>query len=119
MSRRSRSKSRRLAGAPTEATTSRAAARPASRARTPQPAPALPPTHPAFVFAMLVAAVSVLVSISYRLHDTDLWQLLVVGKAMWARHAIPRTDEWTWAGYGDPQVTSSWGFRALIWPLWA
>ena len=119
MSRRSRSKSRRLAGAPTEATTSRAAARPASRARTPQPAPALPPTHPAFVFAMLVAAASVLVSISYRLHDTDLWQLLVVGKAMWARHAIPRTDEWTWAGHGDPQVTSSWGFRALIWPLWA
>ncbi len=60
-----------------------------------------------------------MLSVSYRIHDTDLWQLLVVGKAIWARHAIPATDQWTWVGFGDPQITTSWGFRALLWPVWA
>ncbi len=72
---------------------------------------------------MLAAAIaciaSIVLSVSYQIYDTDLWQLLVVGKAIWARHAVPGTDEWTWVGFGDPQVTSSWAFRALIWPLWS
>ena len=71
------------------------------------------------LIAALACVTSVVLSVSYQISDTDLWQLLVVGKAIWARHAVPATDEWTWVGYGDPQVTSSWAFRALIWPLWS
>ena len=92
------------------------------RPREPRSSPAhapVPLRHPAWLVAGLLAAASIVLSASYRLHDTDLWQLLVVGKAIWSRHALPSTDEWTWAGFGDPQVTSSWGFRALIWPLWS
>ncbi len=85
----------------------------------PVSAPALPLTHPAMIIAALACVVSIVLSVSYQISDTDLWQLLVVGKAIWARHAVPTTDEWTWVGYGDPQVTSSWAFRALIWPLWS
>src|SRR5947209_5626682 len=113
MSRRSESKR----GAPTRARTGARATREAAspRVRPPEPAPALPLTHLAFLITILVAAASIVVSASYRLHDADLWQLLVVGKAIWTRHAVPRTDEWTWIGFGDPQITTSWGFRALIW----
>ena len=71
------------------------------------------------LLAALACAVSIVLSVSYQISDTDLWQLLVVGKAIWTRHAIPTSDEWTWVSYGDPQVTSSWGFRAMIWPLWS
>jgi len=77
-----------------------------------------PITHPAFVAAASVAAIAALVSCSYRLHDTDLWQLLVVGKAIWT-NGLPTTDQWQWPSYGDPQVVSSWAFRALLWPVWS
>ncbi len=75
--------------------------------------------HPAWWIVATACAVSVILSAGYRLFDTDLWQLLVVGKAIWTQHAIPMTDQWAWSSYGDPQVTSSWGFRALLWPLWS
>jgi hypothetical protein len=80
---------------------------------------ALPFRHPAFVCATLIAAACVIVSASYRLYDTDLWQLLVTGKAMWTLQAVPQVDLWTWRSYGQPEVTSSWLFRALLWPLWS
>ena len=57
------------------------------------------------------------VSASFRLYDTDLWQLLVTGKAIWLRHEIPGRDLWAWPTWGAPQITSSWAFRALLWPI--
>jgi hypothetical protein len=68
---------------------------------------------------MIVAAVCIVISASYRLYDTDLWSLLVVGKAMWTLRSIPHVDLWTWRHYGDPMVISSWIFRAMLWPIWS
>jgi hypothetical protein len=79
----------------------------------------VPPGHPAWILVALACVASVVLSAGYRLFDTDLWQLLVVGKAIWTQHSIPMTDQWAWASYGDPQTTSSWGFRALIYPIWS
>ncbi len=81
-------------------------------------APPPDPRHPAFVFAALVAAACVVVSVSWVLWDTDVWQHLAVGRAIWRLHAIPTRQLWTWPTYGAPDVNASWGFRALIWPLW-
>ena len=80
--------------------------------------PPLPLAHPASLLAAAAAALCVIVSVSFRLSDTDLWQLLVTGKAAWALHRVPTTNLWTWAHPGIPQVASSWLFRALLWPIW-
>jgi hypothetical protein len=69
--------------------------------------------------AAAVTALCLLVSVSFRIDDPDLWQHLAVGRALWAGHAIPRSNVWTWPTYGDPYVLPSWGFRALLWPVWA
>ena len=66
-----------------------------------------------------VAALCLLVSVTFRLNDADFWQHLLVGKAIWQSHAIPRTHEWSWPTFGQPEVLPSWGFRALIWPFWS
>src|SRR5262249_1872583 len=79
--------------------------------------PPLPLTHPAVLLAIAAAAAAIVLSVSFRLADTDLWQLLVVGKATWSLHRIPTTDLWAWPHHGAPQVASSWLFRALLWPL--
>ena len=60
-----------------------------------------------------------MVSSSYVLYDTDLWQLLAVGRSTWAHHGAPRLDLWTWPDFGTPVFVSSWAFRAVIWPLWS
>ncbi len=86
------------------------------------PPPAVAPlslASPGAVLALSVAAACLVVSASYRLYDTDLWQHLAMGRAMWATHGIPRTNLWTWPQYGEPYYISSWGFRALVWPLWS
>jgi hypothetical protein len=41
-----------------------------------------------------------------------------VGKTIWATHAIPSTQVWTWPTHGAPDVLPSWLFRALLWPFW-
>jgi len=79
----------------------------------------LPLSHPAALTAMLVTAACVLTSVTYLLIDTDFWQHLLVGKAFWTQHAFPTRQLWTWPTYGAPDVNASWGFRALIWPLWS
>ena len=74
---------------------------------------------------MLVAAAGLVLSVSFRLMDTDFWQHLVVGKAIWT-HGIPRDHLWTWPWYGTPETSwvgrsgwsPSWLFRALVWPVW-
>lgn len=87
--------------------------------RRPELGPDLPLRHPALIFAAAIAASCVVISVSFQLYDTDLWQLLVTGKAMWSLREIPRVDLWTWPGWGIPQVMSSWLFRVLLWPIWS
>ena len=68
--------------------------------------------------ATAVAALCLIVSVSTPIDDPDLWQHLLVGKALWILRAIPHTDLWTWPNRGEPYVLPSWGFRALLWPFW-
>ncbi|HTK30913.1 MAG TPA: tetratricopeptide repeat protein [Candidatus Saccharimonadaceae bacterium] len=88
-----------------------------SRASGPEPAPS-PPTRAALACVALVTAACLVVSASFRIYDTDVWQHLAVGRAIWTLHRVPTTQLWTWPTYGEPDVNASWGFRALIWPLW-
>ena len=85
----------------------------------PVPAPDLPATHPAALLVTLVAAACVLVSVSYQLSDPDAWQNLAFGKAIWTLHAIPHRQVFAWPNFGEPLVNPSWGFTALIWPIWS
>ncbi|MBI5711580.1 MAG: tetratricopeptide repeat protein [Candidatus Eisenbacteria bacterium] len=82
------------------------------------PAAVLPLRHPAVLVAILVAAVLVVVSVTYLIYDTDVWQHLTVGRAVWTLHRIPTTQVWTWPTYGGPDVNYAWGFETLLWPVW-
>src|SRR6185295_6079272 len=94
---------------------------PAAGAQKPAPvgAPPTPLAHPAMLFALLIAAGGVLASVTFRLFETDFWQHLTVGKAIWTLHRVPTTQLWSWASYGDPEMNSAWLFRALIWKFWS
>ena len=88
-----------------------------------RPGPGVPPAplplrHPAAILAALVAAAAIATSVSFRIVDTDLWQHLLVGRAIWQLHQVPRHHLWTYPSYGQAEVLPSWGFRALIWPFW-
>ncbi len=85
-------------------------------ARSPE---AIPLSHPAMVVALLVAFAGVLLSVTYTLFETDVWQHLLVGKAIWQLGHVPTTQLWSWPSYGDPEVNSAWLFRATIWPVWS
>jgi len=73
---------------------------------------------PAMIAATLVAAACIAFSVSGKIYDPDIWQNLVVGKAIWQLHRVPTTQLWSWPTYGAPDVNWTWGFSALIWPLW-
>ena len=93
-----------------------------ARPRRPPPqsgAAPLPLRHPALLAAALVAAACVLVSVSDRIYDTDLWHHLLVGRVIWETHAIPTRQLWSWPTYGAVDANNAWLFRALLWPLWA
>ncbi|MBI1797978.1 MAG: hypothetical protein HYR74_13135 [Candidatus Eisenbacteria bacterium] len=77
-----------------------------------------PLRHPAFVAAALVAAACVAISVSFALYDADQWQNLAFGRAIWRLHDVPRTQLFAWPNYGALLVNPSWGFTALVWPLW-
>jgi hypothetical protein len=79
----------------------------------------LPLHHPAWIAALAVATACTLVSVSFKLYEPDFWQHLLVGRVIWEQHRVPTTQLWTWPTYGAPDVNSSWGFRALIWPIWS
>ena len=81
-------------------------------------APPPDPRHPGFGIAVAIAAACIAFSVSFALYDTDMWQHLAVGRAIWQLHALPTRQLWTWPNYGAPDVNASWGFRLLIWPLW-
>jgi len=114
MKRHSRSRGRWPRGGPRAENASRANA-----SRLAAPIGPLPLRHPAMIAAALACAASLLFSAGYRLYDTDLWTLLVTGKSIWTQHALPMTDQWTWANFGARQVLSSWLFRAMLWPVWS
>jgi hypothetical protein len=78
----------------------------------------LPLAHPAMITAVIAVTLLALVGVTYHLFDTDFWQHLLVGKVIWATHAVPTTQLWTWPTYGAPDV-NAWAFFALIWPFWA
>ena len=59
-----------------------------------------------------------LLAVTFRLWDTDFWQHLAVGRAIWTLHGVPTTQLWRWPSYGAPDVNESWGFSLLIWPFW-
>lgn len=75
-------------------------------------------THPAALLAIGVAALSIVISVSYVLFEKDMWQHIAVGRAIWSLHAVPTTQVWIWPTYGTPDVTPSWLFRVLLWPVW-
>ena len=68
------------------------------------PAPSGSLRSPAMVAAALVAAVCIAVSMSYKIYDPDIWENLVVGKAIWTLRQIPKTQLWSWPTYGAPDV---------------
>ena len=74
---------------------------------------------PARIAALLLAAAAIVVSVTFHFPDTDTWQHLALGRAIWTTHAVPTTQVWTWPTYGAPNVEPSWGFSALIWPFWS
>ncbi len=94
-----------------------ASTRRAGGAAAPEPE-SIPLRSPAMIAAALVAAACIVVSVSYRIYDPDIWQNLVVGKAIWQLHQVPTTQLWSWPSYGAPDVKWTWGFSALAWPVW-
>jgi hypothetical protein len=88
-----------------------------------RPAAAAPPAGAGsaapYRFALLVAFACLLVSVSFRLYEYDMWEHLTYGRAVWQLHRVPRTQIWTWPDFDTPQVNPSWGFSALVWPFWA
>jgi hypothetical protein len=83
------------------------------------PHAAAPLTHPAVAAAVLAAAASIVVSVSFQIFDPDLFQHLLVGKVIWATHGVPQRHLWTWPNWGTREVLPSWLFRALLWPFWS
>ncbi len=71
------------------------------------------------IAAALSVAFLIALSVTWRIVDTDFWQHLAVGRAIWETRSIPQVNVWTWPTYGEPQVLPSWGFRALLWPFYA
>lgn len=80
---------------------------------------ATPVRRPAFLATIVVAALCLIVTLSYKLGDPDIWQHLAVGRAIWTLGRVPLEHLWTWPTYGQPAVTPSWLYRALLWPFWA
>jgi hypothetical protein len=72
----------------------------------------------ATAIAALITAACVAFGVTFLMDDPDVWQHLLVGKAIWQLHAIPNVHLWSWPTYGVKEVLPSWGFRALLWPFW-
>jgi hypothetical protein len=65
----------------------------------------------------IVALACLMLTVTFRLNDPDFWQHLAVGKAIWQLGHVPMTHQWS-CTYGQPEVLPSWGYRALLWPMW-
>lgn len=84
----------------------------------PSLAPPLPGAHPAALAVFAIAAACVLASVTFRIFDSDFWQHLAVGRAIWDTRSIPHTEAWSWPTFGEPAILRSWLFRVLLWPFW-
>ena len=99
--------------------------RPAGRPERTRDAVKLPPggtpplSHPAMLASLAMVAAVLVLCVTYVIFDPDIWEHLLVGKAIWQGHSIPDRQIWTWPTYGAPDLTPSWLFRALIWPVWS
>ena len=71
-------------------------------------------THPAAIIATLLAALCVLLSVTFTIYDPDIWQHLAVGRAIWQLHRVPATQIWIWPTYGVPDITPSWVLRECL-----
>jgi hypothetical protein len=71
------------------------------------------------IAALALAFAGVLASVTYRLFETDVWQHLLVGRAIWTLGAVPVTQQWSWQNLGEPEMNSAWLFRALVWKAWS
>src|SRR5262249_8388383 len=91
---------------------------PAGRGRIPAAEPARL-SHPAVMAAILAAAAPMVPPRSVAIFVPDLFQHLLVGKAIWQLRAVPQQHLWTWPSYGVSEVLPSWLFRALVWPFWS
>jgi len=78
----------------------------------------VPLRHPGFLLAAAVAFAALMVTVTFKFFDYDLWEHLVVGKYIWTTRSIPVTQLWTWPTLDQPAMVPSWAFRALLWPLW-
>src|SRR5439155_813618 len=81
--------------------------------------PGLSLRHPALLLTAVAAAIGILLSVSFKISDPDIFQHLRVGRAIWESHSVPAQYLWTWPAYGTAEVLPSWLFRALLWPFWA
>jgi Flp pilus assembly protein TadD len=90
----------------------------AQRVVPPAVAPPLPLAHPAALLVFATAAACVLAAVTFHIIDTDFWQHLAVGRALWETRTIPHTEVWSWPTWGEPAILRSWLFRALLWPFW-
>jgi hypothetical protein len=76
-------------------------------------------TPAALGVALAIVGTIVVLAVTATMNDPDMWQHLLVGRAMWQLHSIPRTNLWTWPTHGAPYVLPSWLFRVMLWPFWA
>lgn len=67
---------------------------------------------------LLVVILCVVAALTFRIFDTDVWQHLAVGRALWEQRSIPSQQIWIWPTWGEPYVLPSWLFRAALWPFW-
>jgi hypothetical protein len=78
-----------------------------------------PLSDPSLLAVMLAAAFAVALLVTMVIQDTDLWTLLAQGRAIAADPAAMKVNTWTWPAAGASQVSASWLFRVVLWPIWS
>jgi len=82
------------------------------------PAPLAPLPRTAWTLLVILTAAALIVLVTHRMWDPDLWQHLAVGRALWELKRVPHEQLWVWPIHGEPDVMPSWLFRALLWPFY-
>lgn len=75
-------------------------------------------TDPRLWIVAAAAGAAIAFSVTFRMSTPDVWQHLLVGKAIWKLGRVPQEHLWTWPMFGEPDVLPSWLFRFLLWPFW-
>ena len=70
------------------------------------------------IAGLLLTGAVIVVSVTFKIMDPDVWQHLAVGRAIWSLHHVPTVNLWAWPVYGTPDVCPSWLFRVLLWPFY-